>query len=297
MNENIKKDSVNHPSHYISKSGLETIDVLRSFTEGLNGIEAVCTGNALKYLCRWKHKNGVEDLRKAVWYINYLIGYLEGPKEKIIPDALQEEIDKFINKMSNPTDVKYVVKVPEVWFTSKKKAYRYIQALHDIVNEKGYITVRDVKECAGIVPDTDDIRFGWTRIQTLTDDPDLGGAFKWRVTIVGRPVEITHELFDVTLEKQNEEKSVCLCHVPTFVFNSKNQAKKYVHDLRVLLHQKGYVTVRDAKERAGLSQECTDELYGWKRFDTVIDDVRACKDSKWRVDILGQLVELKEDEN
>lgn len=70
-------DMVNHPPHYKSKNGLETIDVIEAFTEDLNGIEAVCTANALKYICRWKNKNGKQDLEKAVWYINYLIEHLE----------------------------------------------------------------------------------------------------------------------------------------------------------------------------------------------------------------------------
>lgn len=66
-------DMVNHPSHYISPDGLEAIDVIKSFTKGLEGYEAVATGNALKYILRWKHKNGVEDLEKAKWYIDSLI--------------------------------------------------------------------------------------------------------------------------------------------------------------------------------------------------------------------------------
>lgn len=70
-------DMVNHPSHYQSSSGLEVIDVIEAFTEDLNGIEAFCSGNALKYLTRWKKKNGVEDLKKAAFYINYLIQHLE----------------------------------------------------------------------------------------------------------------------------------------------------------------------------------------------------------------------------
>ena len=69
----VKEDLVNHPKHYQTKSGLETIDVIEAFTDGLNGIEAVCTGNAIKYLCRWKKKNGKEDLEKARWYIDYYI--------------------------------------------------------------------------------------------------------------------------------------------------------------------------------------------------------------------------------
>lgn len=71
------EDLVNHPQHYISENGLETIDVIEAFTSDLQGIEAVCTGNALKYICRWKHKNGLQDLQKAQWYIDYLIKHLE----------------------------------------------------------------------------------------------------------------------------------------------------------------------------------------------------------------------------
>jgi hypothetical protein len=64
-------DNVNHPKHYTGK--VECIDAIEVATEHLTGIEAVCTANAIKYLWRWKKKSGVEDLKKAQWYINKLI--------------------------------------------------------------------------------------------------------------------------------------------------------------------------------------------------------------------------------
>ena len=70
-------DNVNHPAHYKSNSGLEAIDVIEAFTEKLTGCEAICTGNVLKYTCRWKSKNGLEDLKKARWYLNRLIDHVE----------------------------------------------------------------------------------------------------------------------------------------------------------------------------------------------------------------------------
>lgn len=66
-------DMVNHPPHYQSDAGLEVIDVIKAFTNGIEGIEAVCTANVIKYICRWKKKNGIEDLRKASWYLDKLI--------------------------------------------------------------------------------------------------------------------------------------------------------------------------------------------------------------------------------
>lgn len=65
-------DNVNHPKHY-TQGGIECIDALAAATINLKGIEAVCTANAIKYLWRWKQKNGVEDLEKARWYIDKLI--------------------------------------------------------------------------------------------------------------------------------------------------------------------------------------------------------------------------------
>lgn len=73
----VAEDLVNHPKHYISETGLETIDVIEAFTHDLVGLDAVCTGNIIKYICRWKHKNGVEDLKKAQWYLNKLIENIE----------------------------------------------------------------------------------------------------------------------------------------------------------------------------------------------------------------------------
>ena len=44
-----------------------------AFTEGLEGIDAVDTAQVIKYICRWKKKNGLEDLKKAKWYLDHLI--------------------------------------------------------------------------------------------------------------------------------------------------------------------------------------------------------------------------------
>jgi len=68
-------DPVN-PPHY-KQGGVECIDALAAATANLSGIEAVCTANAIKYLWRWKQKNGVEDLKKANWYVNRLIASAE----------------------------------------------------------------------------------------------------------------------------------------------------------------------------------------------------------------------------
>lgn len=81
-------DMVSHPPHYQSDAGLEVIDVIKAFTADLKGIEATDTGNIIKYICRWKHKNGLEDLKKARWYLNHLINIIEN--EKTTQDMVEQ---------------------------------------------------------------------------------------------------------------------------------------------------------------------------------------------------------------
>lgn len=75
-------DMVNHPAHYQMQNGMEVIDIIESVTSELSGIEAVCVGNTIKYIARFKHKNGLEDLKKASWYLNKLISIEEGKKNE-----------------------------------------------------------------------------------------------------------------------------------------------------------------------------------------------------------------------
>ena len=63
-------DKVNKPPHY-NQSGIECIDAIQAATG--DGYEYYLQGNILKYLWRYRYKNGIEDLRKAQWYLNKLI--------------------------------------------------------------------------------------------------------------------------------------------------------------------------------------------------------------------------------
>lgn len=75
-NKESNVDMVNHPSHY-TQGGIECIDALKAATISKTGIEAVYTANAIKYLWRYEEKNGIEDVKKARWYIDRLIEELE----------------------------------------------------------------------------------------------------------------------------------------------------------------------------------------------------------------------------
>lgn len=74
------KDKVNHPNHY-TQAGIECIDAITAAVSGKSGIRAVCVANVIKYLWRYELKNGLEDVKKAQWYLNRLVSELEEESE------------------------------------------------------------------------------------------------------------------------------------------------------------------------------------------------------------------------
>lgn len=71
-------DVVNHPPHYNTNlpEGVEVIDIIAAQTAPLSGMQAVAQANVIKYVLRWQKKNGVQDLEKARFYLDRLIGEL-----------------------------------------------------------------------------------------------------------------------------------------------------------------------------------------------------------------------------
>lgn len=71
-------DNVANPLHYNSKpDGIETIRIVDHMVYGLTPRAAVRIGNATKYIDRFMAKNGVEDLRKAIWYLQDYVDHYE----------------------------------------------------------------------------------------------------------------------------------------------------------------------------------------------------------------------------
>jgi hypothetical protein len=78
-------DKVNHPSHYTA-GGIETLDFIKAKLTR-EQYEGYLRGNVIKYISRYEHKGGVEDLKKAEFYLRELIIL----KEPINP-VLREDI-------------------------------------------------------------------------------------------------------------------------------------------------------------------------------------------------------------
>jgi hypothetical protein len=85
-------DPVNHPSHYTdADGGIECIEAIEA-SMAMEAFKGFLKGNCQKYLWRYEKKNGAEDLKKARWYLERLIGIveLEEAMEKASKEAAKE---------------------------------------------------------------------------------------------------------------------------------------------------------------------------------------------------------------
>ena len=74
-----EKEEINHPDRYAG-GNFECIDVMLDVF-GADAVKHFCILNAFKYLWRAENKNGIEDIKKAVFYLNYYIDLMEGDNE------------------------------------------------------------------------------------------------------------------------------------------------------------------------------------------------------------------------
>lgn len=122
---------VSHPDHYKSDAGLEVIDVIEAFTSDLKGVQATDTGNVIKYICRWKKKNGLQDLKKAMWYLQHLIDHVELASEN---HSFEKMDDYSIVSLETEEDLEEASRVLRIIPCSKLIKYRKGIALY-IPNE------------------------------------------------------------------------------------------------------------------------------------------------------------------
>lgn len=71
--ETKNEDNITSPNHYVTDKGFEVFDVQEAFIHELKGMAASYWCNIVKYILRFQRKNGVEDLKKARYYLDKLI--------------------------------------------------------------------------------------------------------------------------------------------------------------------------------------------------------------------------------
>lgn len=168
-----KDKMVSHPEHYQSANGLEVIDCIEAFTAGLDGIEATDTGNIIKYACRWKKKNGKQDLEKILWYTQHLIDYLRD-KEKEAEDCKKNFMLPF-------------------GFVIKRDAKEVLSTITDIAKANGYVTVADVYDASDLSAEcvAADACLGWSYDDIAATEIYVCGLPPYRLVMPCEPYDIS----------------------------------------------------------------------------------------------------------
>ena len=174
--------NVDHPNHYQSESGLEVIDVIKAFTSELSGEEAFCIGNAIKYVCRYSKKNGVEDLEKAVWYLKRVISIRKTEFLKT-PDPTAD--------VKNTQKTKCDYNIGSFLFASREEANKVVKELQSMIHEHGYVTLADLHDmCELAIPSPDCEDVGWKNAGDFRIIPTADG---WELTFYVWPESIKHD--------------------------------------------------------------------------------------------------------
>lgn len=81
-------DAVNHPRHYAKNGGIECIEAIEASMD-TDCFRGFLKGNVMKYVWRYEDKNGLEDLKKAGWYLDLLIFSIENEPQQEAVEALE----------------------------------------------------------------------------------------------------------------------------------------------------------------------------------------------------------------
>ena len=169
-------NNVDHPNHYQSETGIEVIDVIKAFTSELSGEEAFCIGNAIKYICRYSKKNGVEDLEKAKWYIDR---------------AISVRKEEFLKTPDPTADVKNTDNLERFLFASHEEANKVVKEVQSMIHERGYVTLADLHDmCELTIPSPDYKNVGWRSACDFRIIPTSDG---WELTFYVWPENIKHD--------------------------------------------------------------------------------------------------------
>ena len=141
-------DNVNHPNHYQNIAGVEAIDILNDVVKDLPGKQAAMLWNTLKYLLRFQKKNGLEDLKKARNYLEYLINDIEAVQNaaKNIKENTNPEKGKCVvykSKISGYAEVCYYTEMlcgtcEKIRFTNEFARDMFVAEFFNKLNSEDY---------------------------------------------------------------------------------------------------------------------------------------------------------------
>lgn len=214
-------DNVNHPEHYQNIAGVEAIDILNDVVKDLPGKQAAMLWNAMKYLLRFQKKNGVEDLKKARNYLDYLIADMDATcdaAEKLWDTWYSNEYGRiWIFAGTNPKGMPM-----KLIFETKDAAEEFKSVFYNMISE-GYDEFSIADACL-------EMKFKFTKGNKWNNWDELVPWEKVHDRFTIKEADGKYELIFVykdtsseTLENDDPQKKACV------VYNSKISGRAEVH--------------------------------------------------------------------
>ena len=150
-----KDKMVSHPNHYEIKPGVEVIDIIEAVTKDMKGVEATDTANIIKYACRWKKKNGIQDLEKLIWYATHLVGHLKKKMDS-----------KANSSMAFP-----------ILFDSKRDVENTLERLKILISQYGFASAGNLFKIIDRPTHENLNNYGWTDISSAKIKPLADGGY------------------------------------------------------------------------------------------------------------------------
>lgn len=211
------KDNVNHPDHYQNIAGVETIDILNDVVKNLPGKQAAMLWNSMKYLFRFQKKNGVEDLKKARNYLDYLIADMDATcdaAEKLWDTWYSNEYGRiWIFAGTNPKGMPM-----KLIFETKDAAEEFKSVFYNMISE-GYDEFSIADACL-------EMKFKFTKGNKWNNWDELVPWEKVHDRFAIKEADGKYELIFVYKEQKAEEtkpKDMCV------VFETKDFGKMKVY--------------------------------------------------------------------
>jgi hypothetical protein len=115
-------------NEYLAK--YEVIDIIDEFTKDLSGTEAVCTANAIKYILRWKKKNGIQDVKKAIWYLQHMVDKEEERLREEHAEFDEERLENMENE--DKQECEYIINLIKNYMNSQKVPTKPLKSMKEI---------------------------------------------------------------------------------------------------------------------------------------------------------------------
>lgn len=223
-------DNVNHPDHYQNIAGIEAIDILNDVVKDLPGKQAAMLWNSMKYLFRFHKKNGVEDLKKARNYLDYLIDDMEATQDTA--KDISEKCPEFLRDTWRSYEYGYMAifaksKEPngmpsKLTFYTAYAAEEFRNVFYNMLSE-GYdeFSIADVALEMKFKPFK---RNTWNNWDDVVNWKKVHDSFT--IEPVGDKCELIFNYKDAsseTLENDDPQKKACV------VYNSKISGRAEVH--------------------------------------------------------------------